>query len=118
MSDDVNADTFKTKHTNYVEVRKILLGIKNNCSTGHDDIPIRYLKPVLDDVTSPLVHIMNTCIDNRVFPSTWKIARVCPVLKADHAKDVTEFRPISILCSLSKGFCTSYIASAVSFFRS
>ena len=62
------------------------------------------LKTSVDDVTSLLVHIINTCIDKRVFPSTWKIARVCPVPKVDHAKDVTEFRPISILCILSKVF--------------
>ena len=104
ISDDLNADTFKIKHTNYDEIRKILLGIKNNCSTGHDEIPIRYLKPVVDDVTLPLVHIINTCIDNRVFPSTWKIASVCPVPKVDPARDVTEFRPISILCILAKVF--------------
>ena len=29
---------------------------------------------------------------------------MCPVLKVNHAKDVTEFRPISILCILSKVF--------------
>ena len=95
---------FKIKHPNYDEVQKILLGLKKDQSTGHDDIPILYLKPVVDDATLPLVHIIKTCIDNRVFPSTWKIARVCPVPKADHAKDVTKFRPISILCILSKVF--------------
>ena len=79
ISDDVNPDIFKIKHTNYDKIRKILLGIKSDCSTGHDGIPVRYLKPVVDDVTSSLVHIINTCIDNRVFPSTWKIARVSPV---------------------------------------
>ena len=40
ISDDVIADTFKIKHTNYDEVRKIPLGIKNDCFTGHDGIPI------------------------------------------------------------------------------
>ena len=67
-------------------------------------IPIRYLKPVVDDITSLSVHIINTCIDKRVFPSTWKITRVCQEPKVDHVKDVTELRPISILCILSKGF--------------
>ena len=62
------------------------------------------LKTSVDDVTSPLVHIINTCIDKRVFPSTWKIARVCAIRKVDHAKDVREFRPISILFILSKVF--------------
>ena len=41
ISDDVNSDTFKIKHTNYHEVQKILLGIKDDCSTSHDSIPIR-----------------------------------------------------------------------------
>ena len=41
ISDDVNSDTLKIKHTNYHEVQKILLGIKDDCSTGHDSIPIR-----------------------------------------------------------------------------
>ena len=47
ISDDENPDTFKINHTNYNVVRKILFGTKNDCSTGHDDIPIRYLKPVV-----------------------------------------------------------------------
>ena len=32
--DDVNADTFKIKHTNYDEVRKILLEIKKRLFNG------------------------------------------------------------------------------------
>ena len=32
------------------------------------------------------------------------MARVCPVPKLDHAKDVRKFRPISIICILSKVF--------------
>ena len=106
ISDDVNADTLKIRHTNYVEVQKIVLEIKIDCSMGHDGIPICHLKPVVDDITSPLVHIINTCFAKRVFPSTWKIARACPVPKVDHAKNVTEFRPISILCKfLNELYC-------------
>ena len=93
ISDNVNADTFKIKHTNCDEVRKIFLEKKSNYSTGHDGIP-KCLKPVVDDVTSPLVHIINIRIYNRVLPSTRKIVHICPVPKVDHAEDVTEFRPI------------------------
>ena len=70
ISDDVKADTFKMKRTNYDEVRKILLGIKSDCSTGHDGIPLPYLKSVVHDVTSLLVQITHTCIGKRAFPST------------------------------------------------
>ena len=96
--------TFQIRHTNYYEVKKIILGIKNDCSTGDDSIPIRYLKPVIDEITSPMVHIINNCIDKHVFPTAWKVARVCPVPKIDHPKDVSEYRPISVLCILSKVF--------------
>ena len=36
--------------------------------------------------------------------STWTIARIRPVTKVDHAKEVTEFRPISFLCILFRAF--------------
>ena len=46
-----------------------VLGIKNDCSTGDDGIPIHYIKPVLHDITSPMVNIINNCIDKNVFPT-------------------------------------------------
>ena len=70
---------------------------------GHDGVPIRYLKPVADDITSPLVDIINRCID-KSFLIDLDNSTCITVPKVDHAKDVTEFRPISILCILSKVF--------------
>ena len=104
ISEETELETFKIKHTNYNEVRKIILGIKNDCSTDDDGIPIRYMKPVVDDITSPLVNIINNCIDKNVFPTAWKIARVCPIPKIDNPIDVTKYIPISVLCILSKVF--------------
>ena len=69
LSQKTEQETFKIKHTNYNEVRKIILGIKNDCSTDDGGIPIRYMKPVVDDITSPLVNIINNCIDKNVFPT-------------------------------------------------
>ena len=45
------------------EVYKIITNLKNDCSSGHDNIPVRYLKPVAEYITSPMVHIINTSID-------------------------------------------------------
>ena len=77
ISEETELETFKIKHTNFNEVR-IILAIKNDCSTDDDDIPIRYIKPVVDDITSSMVDIINNCIDKNVFPTAWKVARVCP----------------------------------------
>ena len=98
ISEETGPETFKIKHT------KIILGIKNDCSTGDNDIPIRYIKPMVDDITSPMVNIINNCIDKNVFTTVWKTARVCTIPKIDNPIDVTKYRPISVLCILSKAF--------------
>ena len=48
ISEETELETFKIKHTNYNEVRKIMLGTKNDCWTGDDGMPICYIKPVAD----------------------------------------------------------------------
>ena len=65
ISEENELETFKIKHTNYNEVRKIILGIKNDCSTSDEGIPIRYIKLIVDDITSPMVNIINNCIDKK-----------------------------------------------------
>ena len=42
------------------------------------------------------------CIDQNVFPSLWKVARISPIPKNSIATNPDEFRPISVLPILSK----------------
>ena len=74
ISEKNELKTFKIKHTNRNEVRKIIHGTKNDCSTGDGGIPIRYAKPVVDYITSPMVNIIHNCINKNVFPTAWKVA--------------------------------------------
>ena len=100
---DENYDqSFHLNHTNYNEVYKIITNLKNDCSSGHDNIPVRYLKPVAEYITSPMVHIINTSIDQEIFPKQWKISRVCPIPKTDNPTSIKDYRPISVLSVLSK----------------
>ena len=43
-----NSNGFKIQHTNYDQIKKIILGLKNDCSSGYDNIPVRFIKPVSD----------------------------------------------------------------------
>ena len=95
-------NAFCIQHTNYQEVRKILSELRNDCSSGFDQIPVKYIKSATEYIISPLVHIINSCIDSELFPDSWKIARICPVPKVDNPSKVKDFRPISILPVLSK----------------
>ena len=95
-------NTFTTNYTTCNEVQKIILNLRNDCSSDHDNIPVKFLKPVVDQITSPIVHIINTSINREIFPYTWKVARVCPIPKIDNPVTVKDFRPIFILPVLSK----------------
>ena len=100
---DENYDqSFHLNHTNYNEVYKIITNLKNDCSSGHDNIPVRYLKSVAENITSPMVHIINTSIDQEIFPEQWEISRVCPIPKTDNPTSIKDYRPISVLLVLSK----------------
>ena len=81
-----------------------LKNIRNDCSTGYDNIPIEFVKLVADFVSSPITHIINKSIDESTFPEAWKIARISPIPKITTPLDFNDYRPISILPTLSKLF--------------
>ena len=63
-----NHESIHLNHTNYNEVYKIITNLKNNCSSGHNKIPVPYGKPVAEYITSSMVHIIKTLIDQEIFP--------------------------------------------------
>ena len=76
--------------------------LRNDCSSGFDRIPVKFIKSASDHIISPLVHIINSSIDHEQFPDKWKIGRICPVPKIDNPSKPKDYRPISILPVLSK----------------
>ena len=113
---DGNCDqSFNLNHTNYNEVYKMIINIKNDCSSGHDNIPVRYLKCVAEYITSPMVHIINTSIDQEIFPKQWKVSRVCPIPKTNSPASIKNYRPISVLSVFSK-VCERVILNQLSSF--
>ena len=93
---------FFTKYATFTEVIKFISELRNDCSSGFDNIPVKFIKPVAEEITSPIVNIINSSVDKEIFPDSWKVARVCPVPKIDNPINKRDFRPISILPVLSK----------------
>ena len=48
------------------------------------------------------MHIINTSIDQEIFPKQWKISRVCPIPKTDNPTSIKDYRTIPVLSVLSK----------------
>ena len=97
-------DAFNINEVTYSDVRKAILGLRNDCSTGDDQLPSKYLKLCVEDICSPLCYIINSSIKNKIFPNQWKISKITPIPKVNHPAESSDYRPISILPILSKVF--------------
>ena len=85
------------------EVLKIINSLKNK-RKGLDEIPISIYKKIGDLIASHISNFINDSISTGVFPSSLKIARVVPIHKSGSKREMNNFRPISILPTLSKIF--------------
>ena len=44
---------FVIKHTTFTELNRFISELRNDCSSGFDNIPVKFIKPVAEDITSP-----------------------------------------------------------------
>ena len=77
-----------------------ILETKN--SFGHDDISTKLLKEINIELIKPLTILIYQCFHNGIFPDNLKIAKVIPLHKQDNPTDINNYRPISLLPSISK----------------
>ena len=97
-----NHNAFNISKVSYVDIRKAILGLRNDCSTGPDKIPAQYLKLCVEEIISPLCHIINESIEKQIFPAQWKLSKISPIPKINYPIESSDYRPISILPILSK----------------
>ena len=62
---NITANSFVLRPVTYSEVFKLLTTMRAECSTGCDQIPIKYLKLSADIIFSPLTHILNCFINTK-----------------------------------------------------
>lgn len=86
------------------EIEKIILGLKSDSATGWDNISSKFLKMSKDILVRPLTRLINLCIDYGIFPTAFKKAIIHPIHKSGDKHSLNNYRPISILTSLSKVF--------------
>ena len=60
------------------------------------------IQVVISEILSPLTYVLNLSISNGIFPEILKIANVIPLYKKDDPMIFSNYRPVSLLCALSK----------------
>ncbi len=66
-------------------------------STGLDNIPARFLRDAAGIIATTITFIVNLSLENCIFPSDMKLAKIIPLLKKGNRWDPWNYRPISIL---------------------
>ena len=112
--DDITTMIEKEVESVYVETTcrngtKLLLGslyrapnTNGKVSYGHDRISNSMLKNLCTSISYPLQVIFNQSIDQGLFPSKMKLAEVIPLYKGKEHDKVINYRPISLLITISK----------------
>ena len=83
-------------------VTKMIKQLKPNKAIGLDKISARLLKEAVEVVTPTITSLFNISLETEIYPSTWKLAKVTPLFKKGSRQDPSNYRPISVLPTISK----------------
>jgi hypothetical protein len=97
-------DKIKWQYVSTHEIRNIIKSLKTKNTYGYDEISNRIIKLSAPYITSTLTYICNAVLSTGVFPDRLKYAIVKPIYKKGGKQDISNYRPISLLTSISKVF--------------
>lgn len=86
------------------EVGKIIDNLKSNTASGIDGLTVRTIKCLKNLILENLTNSINKCLELGLFPDSLKIAKVTPIFKTGKKTDPSNYRPISVLPTMSKIF--------------
>ena len=85
-------------------VSKVLSSLRLTSASGPDNIGNILLKNTATSISKPLAKIFNMSLNVSHFPDSWKRSNICPVFKKSNKQIKSNYRPISLLCNVSKVF--------------
>lgn len=98
---ELSGEKLYFQHVNPVKVKNAVFSITTSAE-GNDRVCIKMLKFILNPILPSLTNIINTSLQTSSFPTSWKKSLICPIPKVNYPTAAGEYRPISILCTMSK----------------
>ena len=93
---------FKLQKVNTDLVYSQLRSIKQNKATGLDNVSARLIKLSARTIAPSVTNLLNMSIETRTFPKIWKCGKVTALFKSGDRNIASNYRPISVLPTLSK----------------
>lgn len=73
-------------------------------AAGFNKLSVKLVKNIAPYIVDPLIFILNVCLKQGIFPDKFKFAIVKPLYKTDDKKNISNYRPISMLSNFLKIF--------------
>ena len=84
------------------EIREIIKSLQPKKSTSHDNFSALFIKLFGEQIAMPLSILINMLMSEGMVPDELKIAKIIPVHKSNAKDEISNYRPISSLPSISK----------------
>jgi hypothetical protein len=97
-----NIPEFVLGNTTPEHILKIISKFKPKPSCDIHGVSTKMVKFIGREIATPLSYIFNLSLESGIFPLMLKQCRVIPIYKAGNRLDVDNYRPISLLSSISK----------------
>ena len=100
--DATGAQALAAVHFRPATVYRLLARLDISKATGPDGISARVLKECAKELVKPLSQLFALCFRCGVQPESWKTANVVPIHKRSSRSVLKNYRPVSLLCIMSK----------------
>ena len=97
-------EKFKFSKISTEQVKQVIRMLVSNKATGVRDIPNRVLQNSVDVIAPFLTEIFNCSLLSKMFPDGLKTGKVAPVFKSGDRDNLNNYRPITVLPTITRVF--------------
>ena len=87
-----------------MKVNEVILSLNKKAATVPGDIPIKLFQEFSVELSTPLAHIYNCCLEQGIYPDVFKFESVTPAPKKNPPRELADLRKISGLINSAKVF--------------
>ena len=95
---------FQFSNVSTFDVTNVIKHFNPKTSVGHDGISMKVVKLFSMNLLDCLTQVINQSLSTGIFPDKLKIAKILPIYKKEENNIFDNYRPISLLPTLSKVF--------------
>ena len=86
------------------KVINLISKLNANSAMGPDNLGNSFYIKCKNELSKSICFIFRTFLNKGLYPKFWKVSKVVPIFKEGDKKSVENYRPISLLCNISKIF--------------